>query len=99
MHDFIKVLDFGLVKRLEGGASLTQADIICGTPHYMSPEVIQQQPNLDGRVDTYAIAIVGFYLLTGTLPYDEPAVMETVMAHFNQQPPSLQRLRRMCQKI
>jgi hypothetical protein len=89
MNDFIKVLDFGLVKRLEGGASLTQADIICGTPHYMSPEVIQQLPNLDGRVDTYAIAIVGYYLLTAKLPYGEPAVMETVMAHLNQEPPAL----------
>ena len=89
MFDFIKVLDFGLVKRLEGGASLTQADIICGTPHYMSPEVIQQHADLDGRVDTYAIAIVGYYLLSGRLPYDEPAVMETVMAHLNQQPPHL----------
>ena len=55
----------------------------------MSPEVIQQPPNLDGRVDTYAIAIVGYYLLTGKLPYDEPAVMETVMAHLNQEPPTL----------
>ena len=89
LYDFVKVLDFGLVKRLEGGNSLTQADIICGTPHYMSPEVIRQDDSLDGRVDTYAIAIVGYFMLTGRLPYDEPAVMETVMAHLNTEPPSL----------
>ena len=44
----------------------------------MSPEVIRQDDSLDGRVDTM-LRYVGYFMLTGRLPYDEPAVMETVM--------------------
>jgi serine/threonine-protein kinase len=85
IYDFVKVLDFGLVKNLsKTGTTLSRADIISGTPPYMAPETIRQAPDLDGRVDLYALALVGIYLLTGKCPFDRATAMESVMAHLNQ---------------
>ncbi len=66
-RDFVKVLDFGLVKRISGDQTrdLTQAMRILGTPLYMSPERIRNPSNADGRADIYALGAVGFFLLTG----------------------------------
>jgi serine/threonine-protein kinase len=50
----------------------------------MAPESIQQAPNLDGRVDLYALALVGIYLLTGKCPFERATAMDSVMAHLNQ---------------
>jgi tRNA A-37 threonylcarbamoyl transferase component Bud32 len=92
IHDFVKVLDFGLVKNLsKTGTTLSRADIISGTPTYMAPETIRQAPDLDGRVDLYALALVGIFLLTGHCPFHRPAAMECVMAHLNEPLTSLAR--------
>lgn len=66
-RDFVKVLDFGLVKRISGEQTrdLTQAMHILGTPLYMSPERIRSPSNADARADIYALGAVGFHLLTG----------------------------------
>jgi hypothetical protein len=66
-RDFVKVLDFGLVKQIGGSQTrdLTQAMHILGTPLYMSPERIRSPSNADARADIYALGAVGFYLLTG----------------------------------
>ncbi|MCK6489192.1 MAG: serine/threonine protein kinase [Planctomycetes bacterium] len=89
IHDFIKVLDFGLVKKLGGntGSTLSQADVISGTPAYMAPETINQRPGVDGRVDLYAIGLVGYFLLTGRDAFSAEAVMDLLMAHLNAPPP------------
>src|SRR5207253_10807598 len=66
--DFVKVLDFGLVKALVGNefANVTAADVVTGTPLYLSPEGINQPDHVDARSDVYAIGAVGYFLLTGT---------------------------------
>jgi serine/threonine-protein kinase len=66
-RDFVKVLDFGLVKQLSGDDTrdLTAAMRILGTPLYMSPERIRNPSDADGRADIYALGAVGFFLLTG----------------------------------
>jgi hypothetical protein len=89
IHDFIKVLDFGLVKKLGGntGSTLSKADVISGTPAYMAPETINQRPGVDGRVDLYAIGLVGYFLLTGRDAFSAEAVMDLLMAHLNNPPP------------
>ena len=91
MQDFVKVLDFGLVKHIASGdkASLTQQNVICGTPHYMAPEIVQQDEKVNGSVDLYALGIVGYTLLTGTVPYDAPSTMAILMAHVESPIPTL----------
>lgn len=71
-RDFVKVLDFGLVKQISGDQTrdLTGSMRILGTPLYMSPERIRNPSDADGRADIYALGAVGFYLLTGRRLFD-----------------------------
>ena len=86
-NDVLKVLDFGLVKSMENNApQLSRADVISGTPPYMAPEVIEQKPGIDGRSDLYALACVGYFLLTGKCLFERSSAMETLMAHINEAP-------------
>ena len=75
--DFIKVLDFGLVKTREQdkATDVTETPVtgqqqLIGTPAYMSPEMILGRPDVDRRADVYGIGCVAFYLLTGTHVFD-----------------------------
>ncbi|MBT9588302.1 serine/threonine protein kinase [bacterium] len=85
--DFIKVLDFGLVKNPSKG-DLTQSDQVLGTPDYMAPESIMGQP-ADGRTDLYSLGGVGYWLLTGTPLFQREQPMQVLMDHLNSPPPPL----------
>jgi hypothetical protein len=95
--DVAKVLDFGLVKAVDSKkeASLTSAGAVIGTPLYMSPEAVESPDRVDGRSDLYAVACVGYFLLTGAPPFDGKSVIEICMHHSRTppQPPS-ERLQR-----
>jgi tRNA A-37 threonylcarbamoyl transferase component Bud32 len=90
--DFIKVLDFGLVKtREQDKADVTETPItgqqqLIGTPAYMSPEMILGRPEVDRRADVYGIGCVAFYLLTGTHVFDGNH-MQVLLDHMNTEPP------------
>src|SRR6185436_12515769 len=83
LHDFVKVLDFGLVKAIDGAdqAHLTNPNAVTGTPLYLSPEAVTQPDQVDARTDVYAVAAVGYYLLTGTPVFSGATVMEICMKH------------------
>jgi serine/threonine-protein kinase len=65
--DFVKLLDFGLVKDVlrDETRDVTKQIRILGTPRFMSPERILNPSDVDARADVYAMGAVGFYLLTG----------------------------------
>src|SRR5262249_48218967 len=65
--DFVKVLDFGLVKHIDAraGQMLTVEGETAGTPAYMAPEIALGRPNVDGRSDLYSLGSVAYYLVTG----------------------------------
>jgi eukaryotic-like serine/threonine-protein kinase len=89
--DFIKVLDFGLVKQgrapEEGADKLTAADMSPGgTPAFMSPEQALGDGELDGRSDIYALGCVAYWLLTGSLVFKGTTPMETIVLHVNREP-------------
>jgi eukaryotic-like serine/threonine-protein kinase len=89
--DFIKVLDFGLVKQgrapEEGADKLTAADISPGgTPAFMSPEQALGDGEVDGRSDIYALGCVAYWLLTGSLVFKGTTPMETIVLHVNREP-------------
>jgi serine/threonine protein kinase len=81
--DVAKVLDFGLVKAIDSKkeSSLTSAGAVIGTPLYMSPEAIESPDRVDGRSDLYSVAALGYFLLTGTPPFDGKGVIEICMHH------------------
>ena len=86
--DFVKVLDFGLVKarNLEGQAELTGATATLGTPLYMSPEAVRYPDSVDARSDLYSLGCVGYYLLTGEPVFAGLSVGE-VLVHQVESPP------------
>ena len=81
--DFVKVLDFGLVKAVdaEQQSGLTSSGSLTGTPLYLSPEAIRTPDEVDGRSDLYAIGAVGYYLLTGKPVFEGPNVIEIIRQH------------------
>lgn len=88
VYDFIKLLDFGLVKAVDGReqASLTSTNVMAGTPMYLSPEGINHPDQVDARSDIYAFGAVGFYLLTGTTVFEGDSIIEICMKHSQEQP-------------
>lgn len=88
VYDFVKLLDFGLVKAVDGReqASLTSTNAMAGTPMYLSPEGINHPDQVDARSDIYAFGAVGFYLLTGTTVFEGDSIIEICMKHSQEQP-------------
>jgi serine/threonine-protein kinase len=86
-----KVLDFGLVKNLGKVDDLEQTNTmsIKGTPHYLSPEAIQDPQGIDARTDLYALGAVGYYLLAGRHVFDGKTIMEVCLQHLQTKPVSL----------
>ncbi|MBN1443033.1 MAG: serine/threonine protein kinase [Planctomycetes bacterium] len=86
--DTVKVVDFGLVKDIEGrlDTSASGADTITGTPLYMSPEAIRSPQQVDGRSDIYALGAVGYFLLAGRSLFHSTNFME-ICSHHLQTPP------------
>ena len=86
--DVVKVLDFGLVKAVDAGktAGLTSANAVLGTPLYLSPEAVEAPDTIDARSDLYAVAAVGYYLLTGTPVFSGKSVVEICMNHVHMPP-------------
>ena len=91
--DFVKVLDFGLVKVVDESeeAKLTRANVTVGTPHYLSPEAVERPESVTPLSDLYAIGALGYFLLTGTTVFTGKTIMEICMKHVrtNPDPPSV----------
>ena len=89
--DFVKVLDYGLVKNVSGdgkGEDLTQTGLFMGSPKYMAPEQIRGD-RVDARTDIYALGIIMYEMITGKVPFDRPNSVNILMAHVNEEAPAL----------
>ena len=87
-EDFVKVLDFGLVRSFDGPSeeSLTgAAGMTPGTPAYMAPEMASER-TVDGRADIYSLGCVAYYLLTGRLVFEGDTPLQTILKHLQQDP-------------
>ncbi len=91
--DFVKVLDFGLVKNVLGEGKpedqLTQTGLFMGSPKYMAPEQIRGE-RVDIRTDVYSLGIIMYEMLTGKVPFERQTSLNTLMAQVNDKPPRLQ---------
>jgi serine/threonine-protein kinase len=90
-HDFVKVLDFGLVKPVssmhptDGDTLGTAAGLTPGTPAYKAPEAALGEP-VDGRSDLYALGCVAYYLLTGVPVFDAATGVQMIAKHLTSVP-------------
>jgi serine/threonine protein kinase len=82
--DFVKVLDFGLVKDIDNDAK--GSDSLAGTPFYMSPEAIQSPISIDARSDLYAVGAVAYFLLTGEPVFMADNIVELCQKHVDEKP-------------
>jgi serine/threonine protein kinase len=96
----VKVLDFGLAKRMPFGTAghevtqdvqQTRQGLVLGTPSYMSPEQALGK-DLDHRTDIFSVGVVLYELAAGQRPFTGPNAAEIVNKIVNAQPPALARL-------
>jgi len=70
LYDFVKVLDFGLAKKLNGAdGRITESHLFLGTPAYVAPEMIVDRKHVDPRCDIYMLGCAAFWALTGRPPF------------------------------
>ncbi len=87
--DFVKVLDFGIVKLPSDveQTQLTEENAVSGTPAFLPPEVAKGL-QVDGRADIYSLGCVAHFLLTGGLLFPGMNAMAMLLAHVQQAPPA-----------
>ena len=86
--DYVKVLDFGLVKgdRAHEDTMLTQPHMTTGTPAFMAPEMAMGERTVDGQVDVYALGCVLYWMLTGQLLFEADNPIKMMHKHISETP-------------
>jgi serine/threonine-protein kinase len=88
--DFVKVLDFGLVKSQDAArraaVDITEHHAVGGTPAFMSPEQAVADRPVDGRSDIYAVGCLAYWLVTGQFVFTGRTAMETILQHVQTMP-------------
>lgn len=87
-HDVVKVLDFGLAKNVSdpSATQLTAFGTTTGTPGYMAPEAVLGETAVDRRADIYGLGCLAYYLLTGSLVFEESNVTRLALKHVHDEP-------------
>jgi hypothetical protein len=88
--DFLKVLDFGLVKSSwadsASASGLSRESAITGTPAYLAPEIVLGERAIDGRVDIYGLGCVAYWLLAGQRVFEGETPMQLALHHVQTAP-------------
>lgn len=88
----LKVMDFGIA-RVAGHAGLTNTNLFLGTPLYAAPEMVDPK-HVDHRIDLYALGIILFEMLQGTVPFYADSPYRVLEMHLREPLPARRQLRR-----
>jgi eukaryotic-like serine/threonine-protein kinase len=94
--EWAKVLDFGIAKIQQSGsrdADITAANLVIGTPQYMSPEQCSQSGAIDSRSDIYSLGIILYEMLSAELPFTGESPTIIMMKQVQDPPPSIREIR------
>ena len=81
----VKLMDFGIARLAESPQGVTQAGLIVGTPHYMSPEQVRGN-QLDARSDVYSMGVLIYEMLVGHRPFESSSLTGVLAAHLTEKP-------------
>jgi len=81
-----QIMDFGIARSIKAEV-LTGADVMIGTPDYMSPEQVEGK-DIDYRSDIYSLGVVLFEMLTGERPFKGDTSLSVAMKHKSEAPPN-----------
>ena len=91
--EWAKVLDFGIAKiQQPDGAfdmDITAANLVIGTPQYMSPEQCSHSGPIDARSDVYSLGIIVYEMLAGRVPFSGESPTVIMMKQVQDEPPSI----------
>jgi serine/threonine protein kinase len=87
----VLVSDFGIARAMTEN-SLTASGMIVGTPNFMSPEQCGGS-KVGPQSDQYSLAILGFQMLTGQLPFEADSFMGIIQHHYMTPPPDIRQVR------
>ncbi len=85
--------DFGIARLAQAGGGTLTGTAILGTPAYMSPEQVQGDKEIDGRSDVYALGVIFFQMVTGSVPYNADTPAKVMMMHLLEPVPQLQKVK------
>lgn len=84
-RDFVKVVDFGLVKEMTSDSEVSKAGNVLGSPMYMAPEQVEGT-RIDQRTDVYALGLILYTMLAGQTPYKRGDSLSVMMQQVHKDP-------------
>jgi len=91
----VKLCDMGLARPLEQGVTVTETEMVVGTPNYMAPEQATGA-DLTSASDIYGLGLTLYQALTGEIPLKEPTAIATLSRRQRERPASIRRRRKDC---
>lgn len=89
----VRLMDFGIAKAMDSGdRELTGTGVVVGTPQYMSPEQASGDISVDHRTDQYSLAVVGYQMVSGRVPFDGETARAIITRQLLERPPRLEQL-------
>ena len=86
--------DFGIAKLRQSAGTLTDSNVIVGTPAYMSPEQARGEKDIDGRCDIYSLGAILFEMLSGHVPYESETPTGQIVLHITEPIPDIRTVRK-----
>jgi eukaryotic-like serine/threonine-protein kinase len=92
----VKLIDFGIARFMEDRRRLTRVGGFIGTPAYMAPEQLRGDPQIDGRLDLYSLAVTLYEAMSRQLPIDAPDTISLLLKVLHEKP---RPIREVCQQV